>query len=65
MNDVTIAIAIVVIIIVFTAFLLGRIQGRYKERMFLFKTVTDCNISSIHIHKGLILDELERKYIKK
>lgn len=63
MNDVIIAIFIVIIIVVFAAFLLGRIQGRYKERMFLFKTVTDCNISSIH--KGLILDELERKYIKK
>ena len=63
MNDVIIAIFIVIIIVVFAAFLLGRIQGRYKERMFLFKTVMECDIPSIH--KGLIFDELERKYIKK
>ena len=62
MNEIIISVIISMIGILLgvTAFSLGRMQGRHRERMFLLKTLTECDLPSSS--KSTILDELERTW---
>lgn len=57
MDDITI-----VVICIVTSFLVGYMQGRHKERIFLLETLR--NLHSEKIDKIAIIDTLERKWHK-
>ena len=63
MNDITIVFIYAIVgMFLIVSFLLGRMQGRHKERIFLLETVR--NLHSEKIDKIAIIDTLERKWHK-
>ena len=64
MDDIiiTVFVCILVGVLLITAFLLGRIRGKYKERIFLLETLRD--LHAMRIDKIALIDALEREWNK-